>query len=54
MTTTFGPVAPITEQKAHAIGVDAYLSFYPLLTMDATRKHPPVTKAGTPASPLAQ
>ena len=30
--------AKITEQKAHAIGVDAYIYFYPLLTMDITRK----------------
>jgi hypothetical protein len=29
---------PITEQQAHAIGVDAYLYFYPLVTMDLTRK----------------
>ncbi|KDD65437.1 membrane protein [Pseudomonas mandelii PD30] len=28
----------VTAQEAHAIGVDAYLYFYPLLTMDITRK----------------
>ena len=28
----------ITAQQAHAIGVDAYLYFYPLITMDLTRK----------------
>src|SRR5689334_2215963 len=27
----------ISEQEAHAIGVDAYLYFYPLMTMDLTR-----------------
>src|SRR6516165_2083626 len=30
--------APITEQEAHSIGVDAYLYFYPLLSMDITRR----------------
>jgi hypothetical protein len=30
--------APITEQVAHAIAVDAYVYFYSLLTMDITRK----------------
>jgi hypothetical protein len=29
---------PITEQDAHAIGVSAYLYFYPLVTMDLTRR----------------
>ncbi len=28
----------INEQDAHAIGVQAYLYFYPLITMDLTRK----------------
>lgn len=28
----------ITEQEAHAIGVQAYLYFYPIVTMDLTRK----------------
>jgi hypothetical protein len=29
---------PISEQEAHAIGVDAYVYFYSLLSMDITRK----------------
>jgi len=38
MTTLASHSAPISEQAAHAIGLDAYLYFYPLLTMDLTRK----------------
>ncbi|HEY6980278.1 DUF1254 domain-containing protein [Reyranella sp.] len=30
--------APITEQQAHAIAVDAYVYFYSLVTMDVSRK----------------
>src|SRR5262245_18294701 len=33
------PQAPtLSEQEAHAIGVNAYLYFYPLVTMDLPRK----------------
>ena len=28
----------VTEQEAHDIGVDAYIYFYPLVTMDITRR----------------
>ena len=38
MTNFTGHAAPITEEAAHAIAVDAYLYFYPLLSMDITRK----------------
>src|SRR5438093_13664342 len=30
--------APITEQEAHAIAVDAYVYFYSLMSMDVLRK----------------
>src|SRR5947207_15066771 len=33
-----GSTPAITEQEAHAIAVDAYIYFYPLVTMDVTRK----------------
>ena len=37
----------IGEQEAHAIGVTAYTYFYPLVTMDLTRKQlTNVAKAG--------
>jgi len=36
LAQTTGP--SITEQEAHAIGVDAYVYFYPLISMDITRK----------------
>jgi hypothetical protein len=58
---------PINEQEAHAIGVDAYLYFYPLVTMDLTRRQltnvgpgatvmqaPPNAFANIPAYPTAE
>jgi hypothetical protein len=30
--------APVSEQEAHAIAVDAYIYFYPLISMDVSRK----------------
>src|SRR6201984_3461600 len=41
MSLTIRPAearSSITEQEVYAIGVDAYLYFYPLVTMDVTRK----------------
>ncbi len=36
----------ISEQEAHEIGVSAYLYFYPLITMDVTRKQMSNVEAG--------
>ncbi len=45
-TPSAGAQTAITEQEAHAIGVDAYLYFYPLVTMDVTRKQSINVEAG--------
>jgi hypothetical protein len=41
-TAAFAPAmaatGPVSEEEARAIGVDAYLYFYPIVTMDVTRK----------------
>jgi hypothetical protein len=39
-------VPAISEQEAHAIGVDAYLYFYSIITMDLTRKQLSNTEPG--------
>jgi len=36
----------VTEQEAHAIGVNAYLYFYPLLSVDITRRQSTNVEAG--------
>src|SRR6516225_1301456 len=38
MTSGTMTAAPLSSDEAHAIGVEAYLYFYPLVTMDITRK----------------
>jgi hypothetical protein len=66
LSTSITKAEPITEPQAHAIGVDAYLYFYPLVTMDLTRKQlsnvepekglggPMNTFANVPAYPTAE
>ena len=39
--------SPITEEAARAIAVDAYLYFYPLISVDITRKQSTNIEAGT-------
>jgi hypothetical protein len=38
LAVTAAVAEPMTQRQAHAIGVDAYLYFYSLVTMDLTRK----------------
>lgn len=38
LLTAAGAADAITEEEAHAIGVDAYVYLYPLVTMDITRQ----------------
>jgi hypothetical protein len=45
-----GAPPAISEQEAHAIGVDAYVYFYPLVTMEVTRRQLTNVEAGK--SPL--
>jgi hypothetical protein len=66
LSTTMARAEPVTEQQAHAIGVDAYLYFYSPITMDVTRKQltnveqakgysgPTNTFANVPAYPTAE
>src|SRR4051812_832919 len=42
----------VTEQEAHAIGVDAYVYLYPLITMDITRKQFTNTDKGFGRGPM--
>jgi hypothetical protein len=35
---TVAATGSVTEEEAHAIGVDAYLYFYPIVTIAVTRK----------------
>src|SRR5260370_24297100 len=42
----------VTEQEAHAIGVEAYVYLYPLITMDITRKQLTNTDKGFGRGPM--
>ena len=44
-----GAAPAITEEEAHAIAVDAYVYFYPLMSMDITRKQFTNVQAGKEA-----
>src|SRR5688572_11358819 len=47
LTTSFtSHAAPLTEEAANSIAVDAYIYFYPLLSMDVTRKQSTNIEAG--------
>ena len=46
ITNLAGHANPITEEAAQAIAVDAYLYFYPLVSMDITRKQSTNIEAG--------
>src|SRR5262245_53405777 len=41
-----GAAQPVSESEAHAIAVEAYLYFYPLISMDVTRKQLTNVEAG--------
>jgi hypothetical protein len=47
-----GALPAITEEQAHAIGVDAYVYLYPLITMDVTRKQLTNTDKGFGRGPM--
>jgi hypothetical protein len=50
VTNAVSAAEPVNEQEARAIGVEAYLYFYPLITMDLTRRQ--LTNGGPAVTPL--
>src|SRR5580704_10931536 len=46
LCSTAGAADPISEQEAQAIAVDAYVYFYPLVTMDVTRRQATNVESG--------